>query len=72
LFRRFAARSQNGGEFIQGCDADLRRAEAHAGAIALVEHPVWQLAGEVRPFIRIDAGQVLATPVARYLKRPAK
>jgi hypothetical protein len=72
LFRGFAAGGQDGGEFIQGRDAELGRTEAHVGAVTLVEHPVRQLAGEVWPFIRIDAGHVLATPVARYLKRPAK
>jgi hypothetical protein len=56
----------------QGFDADLRRTETHAGAVALVEHPVRKLAGEVPPLIRVDASQILAAPVPRHLQCPVE
>ena len=51
-------------------DADLRQPERHAGAIALIKHPIRQLAAEVRPFIRIDARQLLAAPNRRHPEGP--
>jgi hypothetical protein len=63
---------KNGGKLVEPLDADLRRAQRHAGAIALIEHPIRQLAAEVRPFIRIDARQLLAAPERRYPECPAK
>jgi len=58
-------RSQDRGEFGERLHADPRAAEFHASAIALVEHPVRQLATEIRPLVRVDARQILAASVRR-------
>jgi len=55
-----AERGQDGGQFDQARDADLGRPKRHAGAVALVEHPVRQLAAEIRPLISVDALKFLA------------
>ena len=65
-----AEQSKHGGQFVEPLDADLRRAERHAGAVAFVEHPVRQLAAQIRPLVRVDARQLLAAPERRDLQRP--
>ena len=65
-FRSPVEQVENEGKLVEPLDADLRRPQRHAGAVALIEHPIWQLAAEVRPFIRIDARQLLAAPKRRY------
>ena len=69
-FRFVAERRKNGGKFVEPLDADLGRPERHAGAVALVEHPVRQLAAKIRPLVRVDARQFLAAPERRDLQRP--
>jgi IS66 Orf2 like protein len=64
-----AEESKHRGQLIKPGDADLWRAERHAGAIALVEHPVRQLAAQIRPLLRVDARQRLAAPERRDLQR---
>ena len=61
---------ENDGKLVEPLDADLRQPERHAGAIALIKHPIRQLAAEVRPFIRIDARQLLAAPKRRHPEGP--
>ena len=61
-------RSQGGGEFIQTFDADFGGSQRHASAVALVEHPVRQFSTEVRPFVRVNALQILVAPVGRHLQ----
>ncbi len=53
-------RRQNADKLVETLDADLGRPERHAGAVALIEHPIWQLAAQTRPLVRIDARQFLA------------
>ena len=63
-------RRENVGEFVETLNADLGRPERHAGAVALVEHPIRQLAAEIRPLVRVDACQFLAATKRRYLQLP--
>jgi hypothetical protein len=58
------------GKLVETLDAYLRLAERHARAVALVKHPIRQLAAKVRPFIRVNARQFLATAKRRDLQRP--
>jgi len=58
------------GKLVETLDADLGWAERHARAVALVKHPIRQLAAKVRPFIRVNARQFLATAKRRSLQRP--
>jgi hypothetical protein len=67
-----AERLKHGGQFVEPVDADLRRTERHAGAIACVEHPVRQLAAQIRPLLCVDAAQRLAAPERRDLQRAAE
>jgi hypothetical protein len=53
-------RSENGREFVETLNVDLGRPERHTHAVALVEHPIGQLAAKVRPLVRVDACQFLA------------
>jgi hypothetical protein len=55
-------------KLVQPFDANLGGAERHAGAIALVEHPVGQLTTKIGPLMRIDARQCLATSERRDLQ----
>ena len=64
-----AEQSKHRSQFVEPVDADLGRAERHAGATALVEHPVRQLAAQIRPLVRVDARQRLAAPERRDLQR---
>ena len=64
-----AEESKNRGQLIKPSDADLRSAERHDDAIAFVEHPVRQLAAQIRPLVRVDARQRLAAPERRDLQR---
>ena len=61
---------KNDGKLVEPLNVDLRRAQRHAGAVALIEHPIRQLAAEIRPFIRIDARQLPAATKRRYPERP--
>jgi DNA helicase II / ATP-dependent DNA helicase PcrA len=49
-------RCENAGELVETLNADLGRPERHARAIALVEHPIRQLAAKVTrcniPFVK--------------------
>lgn len=63
---------ENDGKLVEPLDADLRQPQRHAGAIALIEHPIRQFAAEVRPLIRIDARQLLAAPKRRHPEGPPK
>jgi hypothetical protein len=65
-----AEQRENAGKLVETLDADLGLPERHARAVALVEHPVRQLAAKVRPFVRVDARQFLAAPKRRDLQRP--
>ena len=67
-----AEQSKHRGQLAEPVDADLRRAERHADAIAFVEHPVRQLAAQIRPLVRVDAGQRLAAPERRDLQRSSE
>jgi hypothetical protein len=62
-------RRENSGKLVEALNADLRRPERHAGAVAFVKHPVRQLTAKVRPLIGVDASQILAAPEWRYLQR---
>jgi hypothetical protein len=62
--------SKHAGKLAEPLDADLRRPELHAGAVAFVEHPVRQLAAKIRPFMRVYAGQCLAASKWGHLERP--
>jgi hypothetical protein len=64
--------SQRRGQLVEPGDADLRRAERHADAISFVEHPIRQLAAQIRPLARVDARQRLAAPERRDLQRAAE
>ena len=64
--------SKHGGQLVEPLDADLRRPERHADAIAFVEHPVRQLAAQIRPLLRVDARQRLAAPERRDLQRSSE
>jgi hypothetical protein len=61
-------RRQNPGELVQTLYADLRLPQRHAGAIALIEHPVRQLAAKVRSFVRVYARQILPAAKPRHLQ----
>ena len=63
-------RCENVGELVETLNADLGRPERHAGTVALVEHPIRQLAAKVRPLVRVNARQFLATPKRRDLQHP--
>lgn len=63
-----AEESKHRGQLAEPVDADLRRTERHADAIAFVEHPVRQLAAQIRPLERVDARQRLAAPERRDLQ----
>jgi hypothetical protein len=65
-----AEQRENAGKLVETLDADLGLPERHARAVALVEHPIRQLAAKVRPFVRVDARQFLAAPKPRDLPRP--
>jgi hypothetical protein len=65
-----AERRENIGKLVETIDADLRLPKRHACAVAFVEHPIRQLTAKVRPFVRVDASQFLATPKRRDLQRP--
>jgi len=67
-----AERRKNSGKLVEPLDADLGLPERHARAVALVEHPIWQLAAKVRPLIRVDARQFLAAAKRRNLQRPSE
>jgi hypothetical protein len=67
-----AEQSKHGGQLVEPVDADLRSAERHADAIAFVEHPVRQLAAQIRPLVRIDARQRFAAPERRDLQRSSE
>jgi hypothetical protein len=54
---------ENGSQFSETLEADLGCAERHAPAINLIEHPVRQLPAQPRALGRIDARQILATPM---------
>jgi hypothetical protein len=43
--------------------------QRHSGAVALVEHPVRQLATKIRPLVRINARQFLAASESADLQR---
>jgi hypothetical protein len=60
-------RRQNAGELIQTLYVDLGWPQRHAGAIALIEHPVRQLAANVRSFVCVYARQFLAAAKRRDL-----
>ena len=64
-----AENAENGSQLVETLNADLRRPERHAGAVALVEHPVRELATEVRPLVCIDAAQRFAAAKWRDLQR---
>lgn len=63
-----AEESKHRRQLAEPVDADLRRTERHADAIAFVEHPVRQLAAQIRPLERVDARQRLAAPERRDLQ----
>jgi hypothetical protein len=65
-----AEHRENTGKLVESVDADLGLPKRHACAVALIEHPIRQLAGKVRPFVRVDAGQFLAATKRRDLQRP--
>jgi hypothetical protein len=67
-----AERLKHGGQFVEPLDADLQRTQRHAGAIACVEHPVRQLAAQIRPLLRVDAAQRLAASERRDLQCAAE
>ena len=69
---RRAECGEHGGQLVERLDADLRRPERHTDAIALVEHPVRQLAAQIRPLLRVDARQRLAAPERRDLQRSSE
>src|SRR5215218_3994482 len=60
-------RRKHSDQLGKALDADLWRSQAHAGAIGLVEHPVWQFPREVRPLLGIDEAQSLTAPIPRDL-----
>jgi hypothetical protein len=60
---------QSGGKLDEAFDADLRLAESHARAVALIEHPGRKLAAKVRSFVRVDTLQILPAAVRRHLQR---
>ena len=51
-----AEQREDDSEFVEAFNADLGRSERHGRAVALVEHPVRQLATKIGPFLRVDAG----------------
>jgi hypothetical protein len=57
------------GELDQTFDADLRPAQGHSRAVALIEHPGRQLAAKVSPLVGVDALQVFPASMRRYLQR---
>jgi hypothetical protein len=63
---------ENESKLVEPRDADLRRPQRHAGAIALIKHPIRQLAAKIGPFIRIEARQLLAAPKRRHPECPPK
>ncbi len=55
-----AEQRENAGKLVETLDAYLGLAERHARAVALVEHPIRQLAAKVGSFMRVNAHQFLA------------
>jgi hypothetical protein len=67
-----AERRKHGGKLVKPFDTDLGRPERHAGAVALVEHPVRQLTTKIGSLVRIDARQCLAASEWGDLQRSSK
>jgi hypothetical protein len=63
-----AERSENASKLVEPINTDLRRPERHSSAVDLVEHPIRQLSAKVRPFVRVDARQILAATKRRDLQ----
>jgi hypothetical protein len=67
-----AEHRENDGKLVETRDAYLGLPECHVRAVALVEHPIRQLATKVRPFVRVNARQFFATSKRRDLQHPSE